>query len=149
LDKAKQYIQPLDALHRVEFALADVDQLKTEQTYDAALSILVTHFVPYAQKLNFFKAINSHLKQHGVFIGFDLTAIKTDQERGMLQHICEANGLSTAQSTAMLSRLADDFYPLYPNFILSRFYGAEGLIACIKNGSYLNEPFVNLYFKFT
>lgn len=38
--------------------------------------------------------------------------MKTDQERGMLQHICEANGLSTAQSTAMLSRLADDFYPL-------------------------------------
>ena len=112
LDKAKQYIQPLDALHRVEFALADVDQLKTEQTYDAALSILVTHFVPYAQKLNFFKAIDSRLKQHGVFIGFDLTVMKTDQERGMLQHICEANGLSTAQSTAMLSRLADDFYPL-------------------------------------
>ena len=112
LEKAKQYIQPLDALHRVEFVLADVDQLKTEQTYDAALSILVTHFVPYAQKLNFFKAIDSRLKQHGVFIGFDLTAMKTDQERGMLQHICEANGLSTAQSTAMLSRLADDFYPL-------------------------------------
>lgn len=57
LDKAKQYIQPLDALHRVEFALADVDQLKTEQTYDAALSILVTHFVPYAQKLNFLKQL--------------------------------------------------------------------------------------------
>ena len=112
LEKAKQYIQPLDALHRVEFALADVDQLKTEQTYDAALSILVTHFVPYAQKLNFLKAIDSRLKQHGVFIGFDLTTIKTDQDRGMLQHICEANGLSTAQSTAMLSRLADDFYPL-------------------------------------
>lgn len=112
LDKAKQYIQPLDALHRVEFALADVDQLKMDQTYDAALSILVTHFVPYAQKLNFFKAIDSRLKQHGVFIGFDLTVMKTDQERGMLKHICEANGLSTAQSTAMLSRLADDFYPL-------------------------------------
>ncbi|MEG2921334.1 MAG: class I SAM-dependent methyltransferase [Acinetobacter sp.] len=112
LDKAKQYIQPLDALHRVEFALADVDQLKTDQTYDAALSILVTHFVPYAQKLNFFKAIDSRLKQQGVFIGFDLTVMKTDQERGMLKHICEANGLTTAQSTAMLSRLADDFYPL-------------------------------------
>lgn len=112
LDKAKQYIQPLDALHRVEFTLADVDQLKTDQTYDAALSILVTHFVPYSQKLNFFKAIDSRLKQQGVFIGFDLTEMKNDQERGMLKHICEANGLSTAQSTAMLSRLADDFYPL-------------------------------------
>ncbi len=112
LDKAKQYIQPLDALHRVEFALADVDQLKTDQAYDAALSILVTHFVPHAHKPDFFKAIYSRLKQQGVFIGFDLTAMKTDQERGMLKHICEKNGLSTAQSTAMLSRLADDFYPL-------------------------------------
>lgn len=112
LDKAKQYIQPLDALHRVEFALADVDQLKTDPTYDAALSILVTHFVPYAQKLNFFKAIDSRLKQQGMFIGFDLTEIKTDQEREMLKNICEGNGLSAAQSAAMLSRLADDFYPL-------------------------------------
>ena len=112
LDKAKHYIQPLDALHRVEFVLADVDQLKTDSIYDAALSILVTHFVPYAHKPEFFKAIVSRLKQQGVFIGFDLTEMNTDQERGMLQHICEANGLSTAQSTAMLSRLADDFYPL-------------------------------------
>ncbi|OTG95157.1 SAM-dependent methyltransferase [Acinetobacter sp. ANC 4654] len=112
LDKAKHYIQPLDAMHRVEFVLADVDQLKTDSIYDAALSILVTHFVPYAHKPEFFKAIVSRLKQHGVFIGFDLTEMNTDQERGMLQHICEANGLSTAQSTAMLNRLADDFYPL-------------------------------------
>ena len=112
LDKAKHYIQPLDALHRVEFVLADVDQLKTDSIYDAALSILVTHFVPYAHKPESFKAIVSRLKQQGVFIGFDLTAMNTDQERGMLQHICEANGLSTAQSSAMLKRLADDFYPL-------------------------------------
>ena len=112
LDKAKHYIQPLDALHRVEFVLADVDQLKTDSIYDAALSILVTHFVPYAHKPEFFKAIVSRLKQQGVFIGFDLTEMNTDQERGMLQHICEANGLSTAQSSAMLNRLADDFYPL-------------------------------------
>ena len=65
LDKAKQYIQPLDALHRVEFALADVDQLKTDSIYDAALSILVTHFVPYAHKPDFFKAIVFALKAAG------------------------------------------------------------------------------------
>ncbi|OTG66168.1 SAM-dependent methyltransferase [Acinetobacter sp. ANC 4470] len=112
LDKAKQYIQPLDALHRVEFALADVDQLKTDPIYDAALSILVTHFVPYAHKPDFLKAIYSRLKQQGVFIGFDLTEMNTDKERETLKNVCEGNGLNTVQSAAMLSRLADDFYPL-------------------------------------
>ena len=112
LDKAKQHIHNLNASHRVEFVLGNVDQLKTAQAYDAVLSILVTHFVNYSDKAKFFKAIYSGLKQQGLFITFDFTRIKSDQELQVLKHICEANGLSTAQATAMIDRLADDFYPL-------------------------------------
>ena len=50
LEKAKQYIQPLNASHRVQFILSDVTELKNEQSYDAALSILVTHFVSFQDK---------------------------------------------------------------------------------------------------
>jgi len=112
LDKAKHHIHALNASHRVEFVLGDVDQLKIGQTYDAALSILVTHFVDYSNKPKFFKAIYSRLKPQGLFITFDLTKIKSDQELEILKHVCEANGLTTSQSAAMIDRLDDDFYPL-------------------------------------
>lgn len=112
LDKARQHIHSLNASHRVEFVLGDVDQLKTGQTYDAALSILVTHFVNYLDKPKFFKAIYSRLKPQGVFLTFDLTRIKSEQELEILKHICGANGLTTSQATAMIARIEDDFYPL-------------------------------------
>lgn len=112
LDKAKQHIHALNASHRVEFVLGDVDQLKTGQRYDAALSILVTHFVDYSDKPKLFKAIYSRLKPQGLFITFDLTRIKSDQELEILKHISQANGLTTSQSAAMIDRLEDDFYPL-------------------------------------
>ena len=118
LDKARQHIHSLNASHRVEFVLGDVDQLKTGQTYDAALSILVTHFVNYLDKPKFFKAIYSRLKPQGVFLTFDLTRIKSEQELEILKHICGANGLTTSQATAMIDRIEDDFYPLSEQEIL-------------------------------
>ena len=112
LDKARHHIHALNASHRVEFVLGDVDQLKTDQSYDAALSILVTHFVAYLEKPKFFKAISSRLKSQGIFITFDLTKIKSEQELQTLKYLCEANGLTPAQAAVMLERLEDDFYPL-------------------------------------
>lgn len=112
LEKAKQYIQPLNASHRVQFILSDVTELKNEQSYDAALSILVTHFVSFQDKSNFFEAIYESLKLQGIFITFDLTQIQSEQELETLKNVVEINGLSSAQSTAMIRRLTDDFYPL-------------------------------------
>ncbi|RZJ22487.1 MAG: class I SAM-dependent methyltransferase [Acinetobacter sp.] len=112
LDKARHHIHTLNASHRVEFVLGDVDQLKTGQSFDAALSILVTHFVDFADKPKFFKAISSRLKSQGLFLTFDLTKIKSAQELQALRSICEANGLTPSQTEAMVDRLDDDFYPL-------------------------------------
>ncbi|MDD2947016.1 MULTISPECIES: class I SAM-dependent methyltransferase [unclassified Acinetobacter] len=112
LDKARHHIHALNAAHRVEFVLGNVDQLKTGPTYDAALSILVTHFVDFADKPKFFKAISSRLKSQGLFMTFDLTKIKSDQELQTLRYVCEANGLTTSQTAVMVDRLDDDFYPL-------------------------------------
>ncbi|MGE8558520.1 MULTISPECIES: class I SAM-dependent methyltransferase [unclassified Acinetobacter] len=112
LDKARHHIHALNASHRVEFVLGDVDQLKTGQSFDAALSILVTHFVDFKDKPNFFKAISSRLKSQGLFLTFDLTKIKSTQELQALRSICEANGLTPSQTAAMVDRLDDDFFPL-------------------------------------
>ena len=112
LDKAKRHIHSLNASHRVEFVLGNVDQLKTGQSFDAALSILVTHFVDFTDKPKFFKAISSRLKSQGIFITFDLTKIKFGQELNTLKYLCEANGLTPSQAAAMVDRLDDDFFPL-------------------------------------
>ena len=53
LDKAKQYVQQFDGNNRVNFILGDMSQLDTDQNFDAALSILVTHFISYAEKSKF------------------------------------------------------------------------------------------------
>ena len=123
LDKAKHHIHALNASHRVEFVLGNLDQLKTGQSYDAALSILVTHFVDYADKPQFFKAISSHLKSQAIFITFDLTKIKSEQELQALKSLCEANGLTTSQAAAMVDRLDDDFYPLSEQETLEQLKG--------------------------
>ncbi|CAB1214148.1 class I SAM-dependent methyltransferase [Acinetobacter bouvetii] len=112
LEKSKQHIHSLNASQRVEFVLGNVDQLQAGQSYDAVLSVLVTHFVNYADKPHFLKGIYSRLKTQGLFITFDLTKINSAQELEVLKFVCEANGLTTAQAAAMADRLDEDFYPL-------------------------------------
>ena len=110
LDKAKQYIQSLNSSNRVNFILSKVDDLDaTDHTYDAALSILVAHFVAYSDKADFFQAIYARLKPQAILLTFDLIHSSNSEERITLKHICMANGLVEAQADAMLKRLADDF----------------------------------------
>ena len=63
----------------------------------------MTHFVAFPQK---------RLKTEGLFITFDLTEISSEPQQRALKNICESNGLTQTQTTAMLKRLADDFYAL-------------------------------------
>ncbi len=89
-----------------------MSQLDTDQNFDAALSILVTHFISYAEKSNFLKQIYETLKPGGMFITFDLVKMVSLQEKLSLKYICENNGLSEKQTGAMLQRLEDDFFAL-------------------------------------
>lgn len=112
LDKAKQYIQSLNGSDRVNFILSNVNDLAVpDHTYDAALSILVAHFVTYLDKADFFQAIYARLKPQAILLTFDLIQSSNSDEAITLKHICMANGLVEAQADAMLKRLADDFYP--------------------------------------
>lgn len=112
LEKAKAFIQSLGEDQRVNFVLGDINHLKTNFGFDAALSILVTHFIPFEQKDEFLLSIQRKLKQDGIFITFDLTQIITQKEKETLKHLCEINGLTPDQTMAMLKRLDHDFFPL-------------------------------------
>ncbi|MBJ9984869.1 class I SAM-dependent methyltransferase [Acinetobacter sp. S40] len=115
LDKAKASVKDVDTQYRVRFILGDVPTLDDMNHFDAALSILVTHFVPFSTKLVFLDAIRKRIKAGGLFLTFDLTAMQTEQEQEALKNICESNGLTEVQTSAMLKRLSDDFYALSDN----------------------------------
>ena len=112
LDKAQQYLQPFNAADRVEFILGDIDSLASERLYDAALAILVSHFIAIPEKPNFFDSIYVRLKPSAIFMTFDLTAIESEQDLESLENIAQINGLTAPQAKAMTRRLADDFHLL-------------------------------------
>ena len=112
LDKAQQYLQPFNAADRVEFILGDIDSLASERLYDAALTILVSHFIAISEKPNFFDSIYARLKPSAIFMTFDLTAIESEQDLESLENIAQINGLTAPQAKAMTRRLADDFHLL-------------------------------------
>lgn len=115
LDKAKQAVSEWNTDNRVQFILGSHTHFDFKPQYDAVLSILVTHFVPFAKKPEFIKAARASLKSNGIFLSFDLTQFSFAQEAESLNRICLMNGLREQQVQAMQSRMNDDFYALSAN----------------------------------
>lgn len=112
LDKAKDFAAPWNKDNRVHFVLGSNTDFDPQPQFDAVLSILVTHFVPFTEKLEFVRAARCGLKPGGIFLTFDLTQFRFAQEAESLKQICKMNGLMDKQTHAMLSRMNDDFYAL-------------------------------------
>lgn len=58
---------------RIEFVHGYVHDLPRKQEFDAVLSILVGHFVPHAEKADFFKHMSDHLKVGGCFVNAEIS----------------------------------------------------------------------------
>lgn len=109
LEKAQAHIQAMELATQVDFICGDFSEYYDTAEFDLVLSVLVTHFVPYVEKHTFFANIANVLKKDGMFLTFDLMKFHYQSEASVLQYICEQQGLSTKQSTAMLARLNDDY----------------------------------------
>ncbi|ENV07980.1 hypothetical protein F966_03840 [Acinetobacter higginsii] len=112
LQKAQALIQALGQSERVQFVHGETAALPTQPKFDAALSILVAHFVPHALKPSFFAEILQRLKADGLLMTYDLMACEDPQQFKALPLLCQNNGLSAEQSQAMMERLAQDFFTL-------------------------------------
>lgn len=112
LEKARAYAAPWNVDDRVNFVLGQNAQLIGQPKFDAILSILVTHFVPFEQKNAFLHSAQQCLKSSGIFLTFDLMQFQSEFESRILKQLCELNGLSNAQTQAMLKRMQDDFFAL-------------------------------------
>lgn len=111
LQKAKLNIVQPEQLNRIEFLHQTTQALTAyPHCFDVALTILVSHFVAFEEKENFFKDIFKSLKNKGLCLNFDLMKMAQEHYKHALKHATISLGLSENQSTAMLERLDQDFY---------------------------------------
>lgn len=115
LEKAKAAIAHLPAQKNVRFLQGDTSVLHDGMQFDAAVAILVAHFVPYSEKASFFQHIYTTLKHKGLLLTFDLTASTDKAQLRALQLLCQQQGLTEVQVCKMLERLKDDFSLLDPS----------------------------------
>ena len=115
LDKAKSYVSQWNKDDRVNFILGSHTEFELIPQFDAVLSILVVHFIPFEHKLEFMRTARLCMKPNGIFLTFDLTQFSFEQEATSLKQICLMHGLRHKQVEAMQSRIQDDFYALTAN----------------------------------
>lgn len=127
LEKAQNHIQTLALSDRVNFIHGDTSTLNSShEKFDAALAILVSHFVPIENKATFFQDIADCLNPNGLCISVDLTQIETQEELKILKSMALKTGLSEKQSQSMIERLKQDFHLISAHEILA-LYQQTGL----------------------
>ncbi|WP_252059793.1 class I SAM-dependent methyltransferase [Acinetobacter sp. AHP123] len=112
LQKAKEQVELLDKSSQVTFIHGDTSALPLEPYFDAALSILVAHFVADDIKPVFFKEIYDRLKEKAVLLTYDLMTCVNPQQLQALPYLCLDQGLTEEQCQKMLERMAQDFFSL-------------------------------------
>jgi tRNA (cmo5U34)-methyltransferase len=109
LQQAQQNIQALAGANRVRFVHGTTADLDPTLQFDAALSLLVAHFIPVAEKLDSFREIYRHLKPHALLMTYDMFLPNNENELKLLQNLCIEQGLTYRQTEQMLARLDSDF----------------------------------------
>lgn len=112
LQKAQEQVELLDKSSQVTFVHGETSALPLENCFDAALSILVAHFIADDMKPIFFKDIYDRLKEKAVLLTYDLMTCVNPQHLQALRHLCLAQGLTEEQCQKMLERMAQDFFSL-------------------------------------
>lgn len=112
LQKAQEQVELLEKSSQVTFIHGETSALPLENCFDAALSILVAHFIADDMKPAFFKDIYNRLKENAVLLTYDLMTCINPQQLQALRYLCLAQGLTEEQCQKMLERMAQDFFSL-------------------------------------
>lgn len=111
LKQASKNLNSIDR-QRVQFIQSTIQDLNQPDTFDAALAILVAHFIPNSEKNGFFQAIQQCLKTNGLALTYDLMQPEDQQDIKIMQKLAQQTGLSMVQSGKMIERLEQDFHLL-------------------------------------
>ena len=112
LQKAQTQITAMGKASQVQFVHGETSSLDLTTGFDAALSILVAHFIDDQKKLTFFEAIYSRLNMGGFLLTYDLMTCTNPQQLQALQHLCLKQGLTEEQCQKMIERMDQDFFTL-------------------------------------
>lgn len=112
LQKAQEQVELLGKSSQVTFVHGETSALPLENCFDAALSILVVHFIADEIKPVFFKNIYDRLKEKAVLLTYDLMTCVNPQQLQALRYLCLAQGLTEEQCQKMLERMDQDFFSL-------------------------------------
>ncbi|MFV5583488.1 methyltransferase domain-containing protein [Acinetobacter oleivorans] len=112
LQKAQEQVELLEKSSQVTFVHGETSALPLENCFDAALSILVAHFIADDVKPAFFKDIYNRLNENAVLLTYDLMTCINPQQLQALRYLCLAQGLTEEQCQKMLERMAQDFFSL-------------------------------------
>lgn len=112
LQKAQKQVELLGKSFQVTFVHGETSALPLENCFDAALSILVAHFIEDEIKPVFFKDIYDRLKEKAVLLTYDLMTCVNPQQLQALRYLCLAQGLTEEQCQKMLERMDQDFFSL-------------------------------------
>jgi len=110
LEQARKQLASIGAEQRVQFIQCTTQELDQQNSFDAALAILVVHFIPEPQKSDFFQAIYQSLKAGGIGLTYDLMQPEDENELKVMQKMAQQTGLSVQQSENMMARLQQDFF---------------------------------------
>jgi tRNA (cmo5U34)-methyltransferase len=110
IDKAKKHIDRSGLASQIECIVGDTSTLKnSNKTFDAALAILVSHFVPVDVKAQFFQDIANSLSNTAICLSVELTGFETLQQLESLKTLTLASGLNVKQVQVMADRITQDF----------------------------------------
>lgn len=109
IEKIEERLKNINLVNKISLICGDttiLSDLKIQ--FDAALSILVAHFVENKQQ--FYQDISQSLKKSAICISYDLLTFKQEKEQFRLKYLAELTGLHSKQSQIMLERFNDDFH---------------------------------------
>lgn len=110
IEKSQKYIEKSGLSNQIQFVCGDTSVLSSSsESFDVALAILVSHFVPTPQKGQFFKDIENSLSKTGLCLSYELTQISNPQQLETLKILALKTGLSEKQAEIMANRIDQDF----------------------------------------
>lgn len=99
--------------HRVSFHATSLENFETSQHFDAALAILVTHFIPdTGKKKAFYQKVSQYLRPNAPFVFVDLVQTQPHTNWCSYKNWVQTIGVQKDQSKLMFERIANNFHPI-------------------------------------
>ncbi len=113
LAQARDHAQRAGYDARVRWHLGTLETLATDTPHDAALALLVLHFIPDdGQKQVLLNQLRQQLRPQGWLLWADLQAAADSHERDVHRRTSIALGLDADIATQMLEKMQRDFHPV-------------------------------------